>query len=177
MTTSLSLEHIARSSTRIILLRLNAFKRTQLMIIGSPDLAVRVNRVLDIARRHPRRRAPSRERKPERADHDRPQQAGDGTGKRNSPPARRRGVEREIMAQAKQIGEYPPDWDELAELVNGEADYKCVRCNHVHAPADGYCLTVHHFTGDKCCRERWCLMSLCQRCHLSVQARSILKTA
>lgn len=32
-------------------------------------------------------------------------------------------------------------------------------------------LTVHHFTGDKGCNEPWNLMALCQRCHLSVQAR------
>lgn len=67
--------------------------------------------------------------------------------------------------------DYPTDWDSLAKLVKDEADWKCVRCGHAHEPAAGYCLTVHHFVGDKSLCERWNLMALCQRCHLSVQAR------
>lgn len=68
-------------------------------------------------------------------------------------------------------GEYPPDWPQIAQETKDRADWKCVRCGHHHAPADGYCLTVHHFDGDKANCKPWNLMALCQRCHLSVQAR------
>lgn len=68
-------------------------------------------------------------------------------------------------------GEYPDDWPEIAKAVKDEADWKCVRCGAAHHPPSSYCLTVHHFDGDKANCERWNLMPLCQRCHLSVQAR------
>lgn len=67
--------------------------------------------------------------------------------------------------------DYPTDWDSLAKLVKDEADWKCVRCGHEHCVKSGHVLTVHHFVGDKSLCERWNLMALCQRCHLSVQAR------
>ncbi len=67
--------------------------------------------------------------------------------------------------------DYPADWPSLAKLVKDEAEWKCIRCGHIHEVATGYVLTVHHFVGDKALCERWNLMALCQRCHLSVQAR------
>jgi hypothetical protein len=75
------------------------------------------------------------------------------------------------MGQAKQRGAYPTDWRELARLVKDEAGWCCVRCGHAHDRASGYVLTVHHFTGDKSNCARWNCIPLCQRCHLSVQAR------
>lgn len=75
------------------------------------------------------------------------------------------------MAPAKQRGAYAEDWAVLAERVKAEAGWTCVRCGHAHDPASGHTLTVHHFDGDKSNNERWNLMPLCQRCHLSVQAR------
>lgn len=66
---------------------------------------------------------------------------------------------------------YPPHWPALAKLVKAEAGGRCVRCGRLHAPSEGYTLTVHHFDGDKANCERWNLMALCQRCHLSVQGR------
>lgn len=75
------------------------------------------------------------------------------------------------MAQAFHRGAYPPDWHFLAKRVKDEAGGRCVRCGHEHFPALGRTLTVHHFDGDKSNSARWNLMSLCQACHLSVQAR------
>lgn len=69
------------------------------------------------------------------------------------------------------MNEYPTNWLAVAELVKNEAGWKCARCNHRHDPDSGHTLTVHHFDGDKANCERWNLMPLCQRCHLSVQAR------
>ena len=66
---------------------------------------------------------------------------------------------------------YPPDWDLIAREVKDAAGNCCVRCGVAHDPARGYCLTVHHFDGDKANCARWNLMALCQRCHLSVQVR------
>lgn len=71
----------------------------------------------------------------------------------------------------KHRGEYPCNWSELAIAVKSDACFKCVRCDHKHDPKSGYTLTVHHFDGDKSNCERWNLMALCQRCHLSVQNR------
>lgn len=75
------------------------------------------------------------------------------------------------MPQPSHRGCYPADWPAIAQLVKDEAAWCCVRCGHAHEPKTGYCLTVHHFDGDKANVARWNLMSLCQRCHLSVQAR------
>jgi hypothetical protein len=76
------------------------------------------------------------------------------------------------MSPAKQRGTYADDWAEIARRVKLDAQLCCVRCSCPDGlPADGECLTVHHFDGDKCNNERWNLMALCQRCHLSVQAR------
>lgn len=68
-------------------------------------------------------------------------------------------------------GEYPSEWSQLARSVKDAAGWRCVRCNHAHAPDLGRTLTVHHFDGDKANSAAWNLMALCQACHLSVQAR------
>lgn len=71
----------------------------------------------------------------------------------------------------KPKGEYPGDWKEIARKVKADAGWRCVRCKHPNCYDSGHVLTVHHFDGDKANCERWNLMALCQRCHLSVQAR------
>lgn len=68
-------------------------------------------------------------------------------------------------------GEYPRDWPAIARLIKAEAGDRCVRCRAYNEPSTGHTLTVHHFDGDKSNNARWNLMALCQRCHLSVQAR------
>lgn len=75
------------------------------------------------------------------------------------------------MPQPQHKGEYPPDWRDIANKVKDDAHGSCVRCGKAHDSSTGYTLTVHHFNGDKSCCERWNLVALCQRCHLSVQAR------
>lgn len=75
------------------------------------------------------------------------------------------------MAQPEHRGEYPADWRKIANSIKSSACWQCERCGRAHDTAAGYCLTVHHFDGDKGNCERWNLMALCQRCHLSVQAR------
>jgi len=70
----------------------------------------------------------------------------------------------------KPRGVYPPDWPEIAARVKEEAGWRCVRCGHPHDPPAGYSLTVHHLDLDKANCEWWNIPSLCQRCHLKVQA-------
>ena len=71
----------------------------------------------------------------------------------------------------KPFGLYPDNWDEIARQVKNDADWRCVRCNHIDEAATGYMLTVHHIDNNKSNCEWWNLAALCQRCHLSVQAR------
>lgn len=66
---------------------------------------------------------------------------------------------------------YPADWPAIAKAVKDAADWQCIRCGHAHEPATGYMLTVHHLDMDKANCAWWNLTALCQRCHLSVQAR------
>ena len=70
-------------------------------------------------------------------------------------------------------GAYPADWPVIAKQVKDDADWICKRCTVPHNPdtATGDCMTVHHFDGNRSNCERWNLMALCQRCHLSVQSR------
>lgn len=72
-------------------------------------------------------------------------------------------------------GEYPPNWAEIAKQVKADAGGKCVRCGHVHEPATGYTLTVHHLDLDKSNCEWWNLAALCQRCHLQIQGKVIME--
>lgn len=68
------------------------------------------------------------------------------------------------------MGEYPPNWDEIATRIKDLAGWKCERCDMPHGPCPCI-LTVHHLDGDKSNCEDWNLAALCQRCHLIVQAR------
>lgn len=68
-------------------------------------------------------------------------------------------------------GVYPENWEEIALGVKSAAGWKCIRCARSHNPVLGYCLTVHHFDGNKANCEWWNLLALCQRCHLSIQGR------
>lgn len=68
-------------------------------------------------------------------------------------------------------GRYSEDWPEIAHAVKSEANWRCLRCGHAHDPRTGYTLTVHHLDLDKGNNAWWNLLALCQRCHLSVQAR------
>jgi len=75
------------------------------------------------------------------------------------------------MSPAIQRGKYADNWKEISDLVKDESDWCCARCCSHHNVASGHVLTVHHFDGNRDNNERWNLMPLCQRCHLSVQAR------
>jgi 5-methylcytosine-specific restriction endonuclease McrA len=75
----------------------------------------------------------------------------------------------------KSISDYPEDWPEIAKAVKDAAGWKCVRCGHPHDPAAGYCLTVHHLDLDPANCRWWNIPALCQRCHLSVQARVVME--
>lgn len=72
-------------------------------------------------------------------------------------------------------GDYTPDWPEIARSVKDAADWRCVRCRHPHEVETGYVLTVHHLDMDKGNNRWWNLLALCQRCHLSIQARVDLR--
>ena len=71
-------------------------------------------------------------------------------------------------------GDYPDDWDAIAKRVKDEAGNKCVRCGHPHDTPAGYMLTVHHLDGDKANGAWWNLAALCQRCHLTIQAKVVM---
>jgi hypothetical protein len=74
-------------------------------------------------------------------------------------------------------GEYPPDWEQIANRVKEEAGWRCIRdcCRHKHDPAAGYVLTVHHLDLNKSNCAWWNLVALCQRCHLRIQAKVIME--
>ncbi len=68
-------------------------------------------------------------------------------------------------------GQYPPDWKLIAHRVKEAAGWRCIRCHEPNNKQSGHVLTVHHMDGDKSNCEWWNLLALCQRCHLSVQAK------
>lgn len=68
-------------------------------------------------------------------------------------------------------GSYPRDWPEISLEVKLAAHHRCIRCDHPHNLDTGHVLTVHHFNGNKSDSRWWNLLALCQRCHLSFQAR------
>jgi hypothetical protein len=69
------------------------------------------------------------------------------------------------------MAEYPDNWGEIALFVKESAGWKCENCEHPHEPETGYTLTVHHLDGDKANCSTYNLVALCQRCHLSIQAK------
>lgn len=69
---------------------------------------------------------------------------------------------------------YPPNWPEIAQAVKDDADWKCVRCGHAHDPSIGRMLGVHHLDMNPSNCAWWNLLSLDQKCHLTVQAKVIL---
>jgi hypothetical protein len=71
--------------------------------------------------------------------------------------------------------DYPDNWREIATRVKDEAGWKCIRCEHPHDVANGYCLTVHHMDGRRANCRWWNLPALCQRCHLSIQNRVVIR--
>jgi hypothetical protein len=93
-------------------------------------------------------------------------------------------------------GTYPSSWNEIADLVEQEAGYRCVRCGHpaespgIRIPCDRRCdparhpgglndgkqrvLTIQHLTGQKNQNAWWNLAALCQVCHLKIQAKVVM---
>lgn len=69
--------------------------------------------------------------------------------------------------------DYPENWPDIARRIKELNNWRCERCNHIHEPATGYCLTVHHLDGVKSNCEDWNLAALCQRCHLTIQGRVV----
>lgn len=72
-------------------------------------------------------------------------------------------------------GEYPDNWEAIAKETKDAAGWRCIRCNHDHEPAAGYCLTVHHLDRDKSNCAWWNLAALCQRCHLKIQGKVVME--
>lgn len=97
------------------------------------------------------------------------------------------------------MGEYAKEWGDIAEAVKVASDYRCARCGHPdnpstcaalgvrrgQLPCDDKCtheqdgkqrvLTIHHLDGDKSNNRWWNLVPLCQKCHLYIQGKVILK--
>lgn len=66
---------------------------------------------------------------------------------------------------------YPENWERLAEEIKTAAGWRCEQCGHLHEPAAGYMLTVHHIDGDPGNNAPENLVALCQRCHLALHAK------
>lgn len=75
----------------------------------------------------------------------------------------------------RSTGQYPPNWKEIAKRVKDEAGWRCIRCDHPHDRESGHILTVHHLDMDPSNNEWQNLLSLCQRCHLTIQHKVILE--
>ena len=75
----------------------------------------------------------------------------------------------------KSIGEYPPNWNEIAVAVKDEAGWKCVRCGHPHDIPGGYMLTVHHLDLHPNNCAWWNIPALCQKCHLIIQHKVVME--
>jgi rubredoxin len=70
---------------------------------------------------------------------------------------------------------YPDNWNEIAKAVKDTADWKCVRCGHIHEPETGYTLTVHHLDINPANCAWWNIPALCQRCHLTIQSKVVME--
>lgn len=77
----------------------------------------------------------------------------------------------------RSTGEYPPNWKEIAKGIKDTCGWQCVRCNHPHAPQDGYTLTIHHLDLNPANNAWWNLAPLCQRCHLTIQGKVVMERA
>ena len=75
----------------------------------------------------------------------------------------------------KSIGEYPPNWAEIAIAVKDAAEWRCVRCNHRHDIPAGYMLTVHHLDLHPNNCAWWNIPALCQKCHLQIQHKVVME--
>jgi len=67
--------------------------------------------------------------------------------------------------------DYPSDWPEIARSTKEQAGWKCVRCGHPNDRESGHVLTVHHLDLDPQNCQWWNLAALCQKCHLTIQAK------
>jgi hypothetical protein len=79
------------------------------------------------------------------------------------------------MPPRRSTGNYPPDWPDIAWAVKDAAEWRCVRCNHPHDVPAGFMLTVHHLDLNPANCAWWNIPALCQKCHLTIQARVILE--
>ena len=70
---------------------------------------------------------------------------------------------------------YPPNWAQISQAVKDAAAWRCIRCGHLHDPANRRTLTVHHLSMNKGENAWHNLVSLCQVCHLVVQAKVIMQ--
>jgi len=75
----------------------------------------------------------------------------------------------------KSTGEYPDNWKEIAQAVKDAAGWKCVRCGHEHDTPNGFMLTVHHLDMDPSNCSWWNCVALCQKCHLTIQAKVVME--
>lgn len=79
----------------------------------------------------------------------------------------------------KGTGEYTTDWPKIALVLKALQGWKCERCKKPHrTPSQGVTgqvLTVHHLDGDKGNNLNWNLAVLCQRCHLTIQAKVVME--
>ena len=73
--------------------------------------------------------------------------------------------------QESKLTEYPPHWKDIAHATKRRAQYACESCGHPDDHPSGHVLTVHHLDGYKPNCEPSNLIAVCQRCHLSIQAR------
>lgn len=71
-------------------------------------------------------------------------------------------------------GKYPKNWHEIAARIKERHHWTCERCGHVHDPASGHTLTVHHLDMNCANCEDWNLACLCQKCHLQIQHKVIM---
>ena len=78
-------------------------------------------------------------------------------------------------AMRKSKSNYTIDWPEVARRVKDEAGWKCVRCGHIHDRESGYVLTVHHLDLDPQNNSWWNIVALCQKCHLTIQAKVVME--
>ena len=75
----------------------------------------------------------------------------------------------------KSTGKYPDNWHDIALQVKKDVGWQCVRCGKPHDPITGYTLTVHHLDLNPTNCEWWNIPPLCQRCHLSIQAKVVIE--